>query len=204
MTAERHGQWRYYRCGRNAYRGSACPRSLCNVTTAHATLERILGSVRLTRELADAVWMAAERCIQQRIASEGERRSALQSDRRQISTEQMRLTDAYATGTLPRTVYEHQMQEVRGYASGASVSESPKKTKIARLSAFNSSGLNVPTRVPSRRRGTAVTLSTIALHGARSPVLALHGTVSRKIGADVGSVVKGHTTTESFASKRSS
>jgi hypothetical protein len=85
-----------------------------------------------------------------------------------------------------------------GYACGAAVSDNPMNTKIARLSSFNSSGLNVPTSVPSRFRSTAVSLSTINLHGARRPVRVLDGIGSLKVGADVGSVVKGRTTTESF------
>src|SRR5262245_9089324 len=90
------------------------------------------------------------------------------------------------------------------YACGASVSDNPRNTKIARLSPFSSSEFNVPTSLPSRFRGTAVSLSTINLHGARRPVRVLDGIGSLKVGADVGSVVKGHTTTESFASNRSS
>ena len=69
---------------------------------------------------------------------------------------------------------------------GASVSDSPRNTKTARLSAFSSSALNVPTTVPSRFRGTAVSLSTISRHGVRSPVRVLDGIGSLKIGADVG------------------
>ena|SRR6516165_3159530 len=91
-----------------------------------------------------------------------------------------------------------------GYACEASVSDYPRKTKIARLSPSSSSGFNFPIRVPSRCRGTAVSLSTITLHGARSPVRVFAGIGSLKVGAGVGSVVKGHTTIESFASNRSS
>jgi hypothetical protein len=47
-------------------------------------------------------------------------------------------------------------------------------------------------------------LSTISLHGARSPVRVLDGIGSLNVGAGVGSVVKGQTTIESFASNRSS
>jgi hypothetical protein len=93
---------------------------------------------------------------------------------------------------------------VSGYGWGGSVSDNPKNTKIARLSPFSSSGFNFPTSIPSRFRGTAVSLSTISLHGARNPVRVLDGIGSLRVGADVGSVVKGHTTIESFASNRSS
>lgn len=73
---------------------------------------------------------------------------------------------------------------------------------MERLSPFNSSGLNTPICIPNRFLGTAVSLSTINLHGARNPVRVLAGIGSLKIGADVGSVVKGQTTIESFASNR--
>ncbi len=92
----------------------------------------------------------------------------------------------------------------RSYSPGAVVSDKPRKTKTAPLSAFSSSPLNLPTRCPSRFRGTAVSLSTISRQGDRSPVRAFDGTGSLKIGADVGSVVRGQTTIESFPSKRSS
>jgi hypothetical protein len=75
---------------------------------------------------------------------------------------------------------------------------------MARLSAFTSSEASEPTSLPRRLLGTAVNLSTIIRHGARSPLPALGWTESLKIGACVGSVVKGHTTIESFASNRSS
>jgi len=75
---------------------------------------------------------------------------------------------------------------------------------MARLSAFRSSEASEPTRLPMRILGTAVNLSTIIRHGARSPLRALGWTESLKIGACVGSVVNGHTTIESFASNRSS
>ena len=75
---------------------------------------------------------------------------------------------------------------------------------MARLSAFTSSEANEPTGLPRRLLGTAVNLSTIIRHGARSPLSALGWMDSLKIGAGVGSVVKGHTTIESFASNRSS
>ena len=75
---------------------------------------------------------------------------------------------------------------------------------MARLSAFTSSEASEPTNLPRRVLGTAVNLSTIIRHGARSPLRALGWTESLKIGAGVGSVVKGHTTIESFASNRSS
>ena len=75
---------------------------------------------------------------------------------------------------------------------------------MARLSAFTSSEASEPTSLPSRFLGTAVNLSTIIQHGAPNPLRAWGSTESLKIGAGVGSVVKGHTTIESFASKRSS
>jgi hypothetical protein len=70
---------------------------------------------------------------------------------------------------------------------------------MARLSAFTSSEASEPTSLPRRLLGTAVNLSTIIRHGARSPLWALGWTESLKIGAYVGSVVKGHTTIASFA-----
>ena len=70
---------------------------------------------------------------------------------------------------------------------------------MARLSAFTSSEASEPTGLPKRLLGTAVNLSTIIRQGARSPLRALGWTESLKIGACVGSVVKGHTTIESRA-----
>ena len=64
------------------------------------------------------------------------------------------------------------------------------------MSAFTSSEASEPTSLPRRLLGTAVNLSTIIRHGARSPLSALGWTESLKIGAGVGSVVKGHTTIE--------
>ena len=64
---------------------------------------------------------------------------------------------------------------------------------MARLSAFTSSEASEPTRVPRRLLGTAVNLSTIIRHGARSPLWAPDWTESLKIRAGIGSVVKGHT-----------
>ena len=75
---------------------------------------------------------------------------------------------------------------------------------MARLSAFTSSEASEPTNLPRRFLGTAVNLSTIIRHGVRRPLWALGWTDSLKIGACVGSVVKGQTTIESFASNRSS
>ena len=73
---------------------------------------------------------------------------------------------------------------------------------MARLSVLTSSEASDPTSLPRRILGTAVNLSTIIRHGARSPLWALGLMESRKIGAGVGSVVKGHTTIESVASNR--
>jgi len=75
---------------------------------------------------------------------------------------------------------------------------------MARLSAFTSSEASEPTSLPRRLLGTAVNLSTIIRHGARSPLWTPGWTESLKIGACVGSVVKGHTTIESLTSNRSS
>ncbi len=55
----------------------------------------------------------------------------------------------------------------------ASVSDKPRNTKMARLSAFTSSEASEPTSLPRRFLGTAVNLSTIIRHGARSPLRAL-------------------------------
>src|SRR5258706_8097402 len=52
---------------------------------------------------------------------------------------------------------------------------------MARLSAFTSSEANEPTRLPKRLLGTAVNLSTIIRHGARSPLWVLGWTASLKI-----------------------
>jgi hypothetical protein len=67
------------------------------------------------------------------------------------------------------------------------------------LTARSSCDVSDPTSRPKRFLGTAVTLSTITRHVVRNPLLALGWTGSLKIGAGVGSVVKGHTTIESFA-----
>ena len=75
---------------------------------------------------------------------------------------------------------------------------------MARLSALTSSAASDPTSPPRRLLGTAVNLSTIIRHGARNPLWTLGWIGSLKIGAGVRSVVKGHTTIESFASNRSS
>jgi hypothetical protein len=52
--------------------------------------------------------------------------------------------------------------------------------------------------------GTAVTLSTIKRHAARSPLPGFGSTGSRNNGASVVSLVNGHTTSESTPSKLSS
>jgi hypothetical protein len=75
---------------------------------------------------------------------------------------------------------------------------------MARLSALISSAVSDPMGRPKRLLGIAVSLSTMIRHGARNPLLELDWTSSLKIGAGVGSVVKGHTTIESLASNRSS
>ena len=75
---------------------------------------------------------------------------------------------------------------------------------MARLTAFMSSAVSDPMSRPRRFLGTAVTLSTMTRQAVRSPLVALGWTESLKIAACVGSVVKGHTTIESFASNRSS
>jgi len=75
---------------------------------------------------------------------------------------------------------------------------------MARLSAFTSSEASEPTSLPRRFLGTAVNLSTIIRHGARSPLWGLGWMGSLKIGAGVESVISGQTTIESFASNRSS
>ena len=67
----------------------------------------------------------------------------------------------------------------------------PRKTKMARFSAFISKEASDPTSLPRRLLSTSVNLSTIIRHGARSPLWALGCTESLKIGACVGSVVKG-------------
>ena len=51
---------------------------------------------------------------------------------------------------------------------------------MARLSAFTSSEASEPTSLPRRLLGTAVNLSTIIRHGARSPLWALGWTESLK------------------------
>jgi hypothetical protein len=56
---------------------------------------------------------------------------------------------------------------------------------MARLSALTSSEDSEPTNLPRRVLGTAVNLSTIIRHGARSPLSALGWTESLKIGAGV-------------------
>jgi hypothetical protein len=66
----------------------------------------------------------------------------------------------------------------------------PRRSE-ARLSAFTSSEASEPTSLPRRLLGTAVNLSAIIRHGARSPLWAPGWTESRKIDACVGSVVKG-------------
>ncbi|HET9605905.1 MAG TPA: hypothetical protein VFO87_02570 [Nitrospira sp.] len=105
---------------------------------------------------------------------------------------------------LATAVGPSQECSVRGYPFSASVPERPRKTKMARLSALLSSEVSDPTSLPSRLLGTAVNLSTFIRHGERRPLWVLGWMGSLKIGAGVGSVVKGHTTIESLASNRSS
>jgi hypothetical protein len=59
---------------------------------------------------------------------------------------------------------------VSGYTFSTSVSERPRKTKMARLSVLISSEVSDPSSLPSRLLGTAVNLSTIIRHGERRPL----------------------------------
>jgi len=75
----------------------------------------------------------------------------------------------------------------------------PTKTTSARLSRRTLASSSAPTFAPSLERRTVVTLSTMIRLGPSRPLRSSGSISSRNKGASVGSVVNGHSVTESVS-----
>jgi hypothetical protein len=113
MTAERHDRWYYYRCGRNAFRASACPASLCNAKKAHADLEQLCQQIRITSELTEAIAKAAERLVEDRVARASDRKFEIEDALSALTRQEMQLTEAFTVGDLSPNVYRTKSQGLR-------------------------------------------------------------------------------------------
>lgn len=114
MTAERHEhRWGYYRCGRNAYRKELCRAKFCNADRAHRDMERICQQIRLSKATADAIRKAAERIIDERIASAEQRRQNLEIEQDRILHDEIRLTELFTAGDLSSNAYKAKTADFR-------------------------------------------------------------------------------------------
>lgn len=113
MTAERHGRWGYYRCGRNAYRKELCRSKFCNSDTAHRDVDRICRQVRLPLPDADAIRNEALRQIDVRLDAARTDRERIDVEQSRLLEQEIRLTEAFTAGDISPDVYKPKSAELR-------------------------------------------------------------------------------------------
>jgi DNA invertase Pin-like site-specific DNA recombinase len=113
MTAERHGAFLYYRCSRQTYRRDLCPGRACNAERAHAGLERICGQIKITRQIANDVALAAHALIQARVTDFGTQRARLRDEEARLVASQMQLTQAFSRGDIAPNAFKAETAELR-------------------------------------------------------------------------------------------
>lgn len=100
MTGERHERWRYYRCSRQSYKRERCNAKFCNAARAHQDLERICGSLQLTRKAAVAIQKAVRSHLGGRAANRNAFAERLKAGREQLEKSERQLTEAFAAGHI--------------------------------------------------------------------------------------------------------
>ena len=115
MTASRaKRRWGYYHCSRRGYdKGSCNARGYCGAQLAHAQVDRICLSLRLTKEVADALMEAAKQLISERTKEARQRLAVLQSERRNLAAQELRLTKAFASAEIPAEAYKTAAGDLR-------------------------------------------------------------------------------------------
>lgn len=135
MTAERHGRWNYYRCGRNAYKASSCRASFCNAARAHVDLARICQQVRITRTLADSLLAAADAAIRDRVTRASQRLQELESEESTLLEREMRLTAAFASGDISANAHSAHAGALRERRAAIEQERRGLRTDSAQLAA---------------------------------------------------------------------
>lgn len=123
MTAERHKRLGYYRCSRQTFRRELCDARFCNADRAHASLERISRSIRLSKDHVRQISDAAERLIIERTVRLQERFQQRGQAEAELSRMEVQLTAAFTAGDLAPNAYKAQIAEVR--AKRAHLSDEP-------------------------------------------------------------------------------
>lgn len=143
MTAERHGRWGYYRCGRNAFKSMACRAKFSNAKCAHDAFERLCQQVRLTRPVADALMKSAQKMIGRRAKLAGARQEALSEQHAAILRDEMTVTSAFTSDDMPPHVYKAKMEELRNRRAAIDAAKSRLVLDPARLSALTARTLEI-------------------------------------------------------------
>jgi hypothetical protein len=124
MTAERHGKWDYYRCSRQTYKKERCRARFSNATRAHADLKRLCLQIQMNRSTAEAIRSAAHQEIERRAATVDERMTGLRQEHRELLTQEVHLTEAFANGDLTPERYRttsdglrHRRADIEGHLS---------------------------------------------------------------------------------------
>jgi hypothetical protein len=113
MTAERHGQWGYYRCGRNAFQSAACRAKFCNATRAHRDLEGICQQIRITQDARNAILKTLDRLIRDRVSSAERSQRHLENQETALIRDELRLTEAFTSGDMSPDVYKVRSADLR-------------------------------------------------------------------------------------------
>jgi len=143
MTAERHGRWGYYRCGRNAFKSLSCRAKFCNSKRAHEDLERLCQQIRLTRTTTEAIMKAAQQRIDERAKSVATKRRRFDEEQAGLLHKEMDLTAAFTSDDAPPQVYKARMDQIRARRTTIDKEIAKLTTDPARLSARVASTLQI-------------------------------------------------------------
>lgn len=113
MTAERHGRWEYYRCVTNTLKSAECRAKFVNVEKADRALTRLLRSLTVPDTLKRQMIAVARQVTSERAESLGSLLSACRARRAKFAEQELRLTEAFASGAVSLEAYKGTVAAVR-------------------------------------------------------------------------------------------
>lgn len=113
LTAERHGNWSYYRCVARALASRRCEGPFISQRTAEPAVLSLLGRLRVPATLKEQVRAAARDMLEARDKQKRSKQESIRSRKAKLEEQEHRLTDGFAQGTLSADAYRVAIAKLR-------------------------------------------------------------------------------------------
>jgi site-specific DNA recombinase len=112
LTAERHDQFRYYRCIANTINSQDC-RAFINADRADEAVARLLRSLCLADGLKNQLRAAATEALDKQAESLRSRSASFRGRKTRLEEQEQRLTEAFAAGDISLSAYKGTVAKLR-------------------------------------------------------------------------------------------